>query len=142
MTGPALGHAAHDSCFEEQAGDVFEHACCGKGGCKDDKLPSTCTRSCAAVFSPFYEACSRLWTNTADEASMKAFATKCKAVEGKAIDLSTKQQAISSSLCYGTEGPHLANDGDMSDAAYAQKCLELDRGVPRNAIYLSCSGCG
>jgi len=37
---------------------------------------------------------------------------------------------------------NFANDGDVSDAAYTQKCLELDRGVPRNAIYLSCSGCG
>ena len=41
-----------------------------------------------------------------------------------------------------TGDENFANDGDMSDAAYAQKCLELDRGVPRNAIYLSCSGCG
>ena len=41
-----------------------------------------------------------------------------------------------------TGDENFADDGDMSDAAYAQKCLELDRGVPRNAIYLSCSGCG
>ena len=41
-----------------------------------------------------------------------------------------------------TGDENFANDGEMSDAAYTQKCLELDRGVPRNAIYLSCSGCG
>ena len=79
-----------------------------------DVLPSTCSPACAAVFSPFWADCSDLWTNTGDEQSMRSFATLCAGVSGDPVDLSTSQPAVSSSLCYDTEGPHKANDGDMS----------------------------
>ena len=45
---------------------------------------------------------------------MRSFATLCAGVSGDPVDLSTNQPAVSSSLCYDTEGPHKANDGDMS----------------------------
>ena len=44
---------------------------------------------------------------------MRSFATLCAGVSGDPVDLSTNQPAVSSSLCYDTEGPHKANDGDI-----------------------------
>ena len=117
VTGPSTGPSAQGSCFEQLARGGFETVCCGNGGCPaDDILPDTCTAACAAVFVPFWADCSGLYANTGDEANMQAFASQCAGVSGDPVDLSTNQPAVSSSLCYGTEGPHLANDGDMSRA--------------------------
>ena len=113
VTGPNTGLSRSSSCFDQLARGGFETVCCGNGECpSDDILPASCSVACAAAFVPFWTDCSGLYANTGDEADMQAFATQCAAVSGGPVDLSTNQPAVSSSLCYGTEGPHLANDGN------------------------------